>query len=125
MVHEDHGLCRRAARRARSHAGLARFGQDDAAQLDRQIRGRGADLRRRRRRRAVDRVYDTAGHPVRRDLHGGCRRASAGREGRSDEPRDRRVHRGVQADRRGRGDAGDDGEKGHGARYLGRSSADG
>ncbi len=82
VVHEDHRVRGRTARRAGPDAGLARVGQDHAAQLDRPLRGRRAVLRRARRRRAVDRIHDAARHADGRDLHGGRRRAPAGRQGR-------------------------------------------
>ena len=72
----DHRVRRPAGRRP-GPAGLAGFGQGDAAQLDRPLRGRAGPVPRRRHR---DRgLHHPPGHPVRRHLHGAGPRAPAGR----------------------------------------------
>jgi hypothetical protein len=63
-------------------AGLARRGQDHAAQLDRPFRGPGNPVRGRGRERAADGVHHAPGHADGRDLRVDRRRASAGAEGR-------------------------------------------
>ena len=57
---------------------LARPDQDDAAQLDRPLRGRPVSTSRRRRR-AHRGVHHPARHPVRRHVHGAGARAPPGR----------------------------------------------
>ena len=54
----DHRVRRPAGRRP-GPAGLAGFGQGDAAQLDRPVRGRAGAVRRRRRRRQAIEVFTT------------------------------------------------------------------
>ena len=80
LVLQDHRLRRGAARVVRSLAGLARARDDDAAQLDRQERGRGVRSAGGRASRSEDpRVHHAARHRVRHDLRGAGARASAGR----------------------------------------------
>ena len=81
VVLQGHRL-RPAAAGRHGRAGLARAGADPAAQLDRPLGGCARRLRRRHRRRRVALglgLHDSAGHAVRRDLHGGRRRREAGR----------------------------------------------
>ena len=47
---------------------LARARADDAAELDRPLRGRARDVHRRRERRGAARLHDAARHAVRRDV---------------------------------------------------------
>ena len=68
VVLPDHEVRRRAARVAR-RAGVARAGQDDAAQLDRALRGRRVRAARRRPRRSgAAGLHDAPGHRLRRHL---------------------------------------------------------
>ncbi len=82
VVLPHHGLRRPPAGRPRGHP-LAHARQDDAAQLDRPLRGRRGHVRRSRERRGVPRLHHPPGHAVRRDvLRDGARaprRAPAGR----------------------------------------------
>ena len=77
-----HGLRRPPDRRSRP-AGLARPDQDDAAQLDRPVRGRVHRLPRAGDERAHPGVHHPPGHAVRRHLHGAGPRAPAGRRPRA------------------------------------------
>ena len=82
VVLQDHRVRRPAARGRRAARGLlARPGADDAAQLDRPIRGRRGRLRDRGPRRAGHRVHDPPRHAVRRDVLRGGGRLAAGRAG--------------------------------------------
>ena len=87
VVLPHHRLRRAPARGPRPACRLAREGQDDAAQLDRPLRGRRDPLSRRRPRRAREGLHDAARHAPRRDLPG----AGAGA------PRRRASGRGVPA----------------------------
>ncbi len=75
----------------RPPAALVRPRQDDAAKLDRALRGRGDPVRRRGAGRARHRIHDAPRHAVRRDLPGagaGARRGRApGRIARPRRPR--------------------------------------
>ena len=100
VVLQDHRLRPATAGRP-GRPGLAGTGRDDAAQLDRPVRGRrvhDVDLRRRRldrsRRAVVHRVHDAAGHELRHDVRGAGARASAGPgRHRAGPPRGRRAVR--------------------------------
>ncbi len=85
----DHRLRRRAARvRPAARRRLARADEDDPAQLDRPLGGRGGPLPDRRARRRRPRLHDAARHAVRRDVLRPRARASARRADRdSDEVR--------------------------------------
>ena len=76
---QDHRLRRPAARRDGAARVVARARADDAAQLDRPLRGRRGDLPRRGARRGRPRLHDAAGHAVRRDVLRARARASARR----------------------------------------------
>ena len=96
-----HHRLRRGAAARRRDARLARAGQDDAAQLDRPLRGRAPALHAGDRRRAGG-LHHAAGHRLGRDLHGAGAGASAG--GQDHHTRSpgggRRLHRaGAAADR--------------------------
>ena len=86
VVLPHHRLRRPPARRPRGHP-LALARQDDAAQLDRPLRGRRGHVRRPGDRRGVPRLHHPPGHAVRRDVlrHGARapRRAAAGRRHRA------------------------------------------
>jgi predicted RNA-binding Zn-ribbon protein involved in translation (DUF1610 family) len=79
VVLPHHELRRRAARGDRRAAGLAREGPDDAAQLDRAVRGRARQVPagRRRRRRPHRGLHDAHRHDLRRDLPAARARAPA------------------------------------------------
>ena len=98
VVLPHHGLRRPPARRPRGHP-LALARQDDAAQLDRPLRGRRGHVRRSRDRRGVPRLHHAPGHAVRRDvLRDGARaprRAPAGRRHRAREGRARLRQQGA------------------------------
>ena len=65
---------------------MARARADDAAQLDRPLRGRRGRLPRRRARRGHARLHDAARHAVRRDVLRARARAPAGRRARRADP---------------------------------------
>ena len=89
VVLPHHRLRRRAAGRPR-RSRLARAREDDAAQLDRALRGRPVPHGRRRARRARDRgLHDAPGHGLRHDLRRARPRAPPRRRA-----RDRRPTRG-------------------------------
>ena len=67
VVLPGHRLRRAAARGPGQPAALVRARQDDAAQLDRALRGRRDPVRGRRARRADHRLHDAARHALRRD----------------------------------------------------------
>ena len=75
---QDHRLRRPAARR-HGAARLARARPDDAAQLDRPLRGRRGPVPDRGARRGRPRLHDAARHALRRDVLRARARASAGR----------------------------------------------
>ena len=68
VVLPDHRLRRRAARRDGACSRLARARPDDAAQLDRPLRGRRGPLPRRGARRGRAGLHHAAGHALRRDV---------------------------------------------------------
>ena len=68
VVLQDHRLRRRAARRDGPARAVARARADDAAQLDRPLRGRASPLPHRRSRRGPAGLHDPARHAVRRDV---------------------------------------------------------
>jgi len=85
VLPRHHEVCRRVVRRSRETSRLARARQDDAGQLDRQVRRlrnlvpvlgqhAGADGRRRR----AQGVHHARGHVVWRDIHGDRCRTSVG-----------------------------------------------
>ena len=76
---EDHRV-RRAAARGPGQAGLVRLAEADAAQLDRQERGRQRGVQAREGRRRDRGLHHPARHPVRRHLHGPLAGAPAGGE---------------------------------------------
>ena len=90
VVLQDHGLRRRAAR-VRPAAGrrVAGADEDDPAQLDRSLGGRGDPVPHRRAGRGRARLHDAAGHAVRRDVL----RAGAGASARRAHRRARRFRR--------------------------------
>ena len=67
VVLQDHRLRRQAARGSR-HDPLARARQDDAAQLDRALGGRGGRLSQRAAGDRLPGLHDAAGHAVRGDV---------------------------------------------------------
>ncbi len=75
VVLPDHRLRGRAARRDVAARVLARARADDAAQLDRPLRGRRAALPFRRARRGHPGLHDAAGHDLRRHVLRGRARA--------------------------------------------------
>ena len=77
VVLPHHRLRRPPARGARHAGGVAGEGQDDAAQLDRPLRGRRDPVRDPRPGRAGDRLHHPARHRPRRHLPGAGARASA------------------------------------------------
>ena len=68
VVLQDHRLRRRAARRDGAARVLARARADDAAELDRPLRGRAHRLPRRWQRRGAARLHDAARHALRRHV---------------------------------------------------------
>ena len=68
VVLQDHRVRRPAARRDGRARVVARARPDDAAQLDRPLRGRPRDLHGRRERGGAARLHDAARHAVRRDV---------------------------------------------------------
>ena len=94
VVLPGHRLRRAAARRARRPAALVRARQDDAAQLDRPLRGRRDPVRGRRAPGAGHGLHDAARHAPRRDVPG----AGAGASGRG--ARWRRARRRARRSRR-------------------------
>ena len=79
VVLPDHRLRRRAARRDGAARAVARPRADDAAQLDRPLRGRARRLPRRRVGRGAARLHDAARHALRRDVLRARARAPAAR----------------------------------------------
>ena len=108
VVLQDHRLRRRAARvRPAARRRVARADEDDPAQLDRALGGRGDHVPHRRAGRRRARLHDPAGHAVRRDVLRAGARAPARRAHR------RRRRSGLRqadggAERRGTGDRGED-----------------
>ena len=68
VVLPDHGIRGPAPRRLRDARVLARARADDAAQLDRPLRGRRGHLPLRGPGHRLPRLHDSPGHAVRRDL---------------------------------------------------------
>ena len=68
VVLQDHRLRRRAARRDGAARAVARARPDDAAQLDRPLRGRARPLPRRRDGRGAAGLHDPARHALRRHV---------------------------------------------------------
>ena len=106
VVLPDHRLRRPPARRPRRDR-LARAREDDAAQLDRALRGRRGDLPLRGAGDRLSGVHDAPGHAVRRHLLRARPRASrrlaprrrhpaGGARARVRQPGDRRVCRGAR-----------------------------
>ena len=106
VVLPDHRLRRPPARRPRGDR-LARAREDDAAQLDRALRGRRGDLPLRGAGDRLPRVHHPPRHPVRRHLLRARpraprrlpprrRHAGGGARARVRQPGDRRVRRGPQ-----------------------------
>ena len=75
-------LRRAPARRSGPAPALVRAREDDAAQLDRALGGRGDPLPGRRPHRAGEGLHDAPRHALRRDVPGAGSRASGGREAR-------------------------------------------
>src|SRR6266850_276 len=69
-VDVPHHRLRRAAARRPRHGRLAGAGQDDAAQLDRPVRGRRVRHRRPRRRHEDPRLHHPHRHGLRHDVRG-------------------------------------------------------
>ena len=78
VVLPHHRLRRRPAARRRRPDLVAREGADDAAQLDRAVRGGARPLRGRRRARRHRGLHHPHRHDLRRDLRAAGARASAG-----------------------------------------------
>ncbi len=68
VVLQDHRVRRPPPRRLRAARVLARARRDDAAQLDRPLRGRRGDLQVRGARNRLPGLHDPPRHPLRRDL---------------------------------------------------------
>ena len=79
VVLQDHRLRRPAARRDGRARVVARPRADDAAQLDRPLRGRARDVHGAGERRGAARLHDATRHALRRDVLRPRARASAHR----------------------------------------------
>ncbi len=124
MVPEDHRLCAGIAGWAGHAAGLARRGQDHAAQLAGSQRRAGNSLRARRQGRTAQRVHHPSGHADGRDLPVDRRGASAGAEGGAGQPATGRLHRRDEARRRFRSGTRNPGKARHGHRPARGSSGE-
>ena len=123
VFYENHRLRRRVAGRLGRFAGLAGFGQGDAAQLDRALRRRAGFFPRAQLGRDHRVLHDSPRHDFRRDILRAGAGASAGEKTRRQKPRARRFRRRLPPTRgQRRGDA-NGGKKGLRHRSRRRSSA--